>query len=142
MNQTEFFEMLGAPLRNVQWSWGAVRTEDGAVFLKVWRDQIRTHNGRQFAQITYYSRFQDDPGNFRHRARVEHVAQVRSGSPCYLIECVADDPTARPRRVQWFNSSELNPGGQVLEIDGEWWVEMLPAVPVADVCFSQAEGTG
>jgi putative restriction endonuclease len=133
VNQTAFFERLGAPLKNARWSWGAVRPDDGTVFLKVWRDQMRTHNGTLFAQITYRARFRDNPDNFRHRAREEQVKQIRAGSSCYLIECVAADPTARPRRVQWFNAAEVFPGGRVVELDGEVWVEMLPAVPVAEV---------
>ncbi len=82
MKQTDFFEMLGAPLTNARWYWGAVRPKDGAVFLKVWQDRMRTHEGGLFAQVTFHARFRDDPGNFRHRVRVGHVAQVRAGSPC------------------------------------------------------------
>jgi hypothetical protein len=140
VNQTTFFEMLGAPLTNARWSWGAVRPDDGAVFLKVWRDRMRTHDGAQFAQVTVRARFRDDPGNFRHRAREQQVDQVRAGSPCYLMECVAADPTARPRRVQWFNAAQVFPGGQVVELDGECWIEMLPAVPVAEACLAGAGG--
>jgi hypothetical protein len=139
VNQTAFFEMLGAPLTNSRWSWGAVRPNDGAVFLKVWRDRMRTHDEVRFAQVTFHARFRDDPDNFRHRARVEQVDQVRAGSPCYLIECVAADTTARPRRVQWFNAAEVFRGCRVVQLDGEWWVEMLPAVPVAQACLA---GTG
>jgi hypothetical protein len=36
---TRFFDDLGAPLTNMQWSWGAVRS-DGAVFVRVWEDEI------------------------------------------------------------------------------------------------------
>jgi hypothetical protein len=140
VNQTEFFEMLGAPLTNPRWSWGAIRPGDGAVFLKVWRDRMRTHDGARFAKVTFHVTFRDDPDNFRHRARVEQVAQVRAGSPCYLIECEAADPAARPRRIQWFNTAEVFPGGRVVELDGDWWVEMLPAVPVSEVCPVVAAG--
>jgi hypothetical protein len=125
--------MLGAPLKNTRWSWGAVRPEDGAVFLKVWRDQMRTHDGSQFAQVTFHARFRDDPDNFRHRARLGHVARVRDGAPCYLIECEAVDPTTRPRRVRWLNATEVFPGGRVVDLDGEWWVEMLAGVSVQEV---------
>lgn len=61
MNQTAFFEMLGAPLKNPRWSWGAVRSEGRVVFLKVWRDQMRTHGGSQFAQVTFHARFREAP---------------------------------------------------------------------------------
>lgn len=35
-SRAELFSYLGAPLNNVQWSWGAVRETDGSVFLVVW----------------------------------------------------------------------------------------------------------
>lgn len=129
MNQTAFFEILGAPLTNSRWSWGAVRPKDGAVILKVWRDQMKFINGARFAQVTFHARFRADPDNFRHRARLDHVAQVKSGSPCYLVECEAVDPVAQPRRVRWFNAAEVFPGGRVMELGGESWVEMLAGVP-------------
>ena len=43
MNRKEFFELLGAPLNNYQWPWGAARQEDGTVFLCVWEDEVRAH---------------------------------------------------------------------------------------------------
>ena len=128
MNQTEFFERLGAPLENSRWSWGAVRRGDGAVFLKVWRDLMRMHNGSRVAQVTFHARFRADPGNFRHQRRLQHVEFVQGGAACYLIECEVVDPGAEPRRVKWFNSQEIFPGGQVVEIDGDLWVEMRPAL--------------
>ena len=38
-SRAELFSYLGAPLNNVQWSWGAVRETDGSVFLVVWQDE-------------------------------------------------------------------------------------------------------
>ena len=38
MSQTNLFAKLGAPLANPRWSWGAIRTTDGAVFSRVWQD--------------------------------------------------------------------------------------------------------
>src|SRR5262249_34910804 len=142
MTQTDFFNMLGAPLTNPRWSWGGVRPEDGTVFLKVWKDQMRTDDGAIFAQITYHSRFQGRRDNFRHRARIEQVNQVRGGARCYLVECEAADPTVRPSRIRWFNTAEVFPGGRIVELDGDCWIEMLPPVPVQDVMPSTVGSPG
>ena len=124
--------MLGAPLTNFRWSWGAVRSADGAVFLRVWEDHIRTQDGTQFAQLTYHARFRDHPVNPGHRERLEHVARIREGATCYLILCRAVDATVRPRRIGWFNAAEVFPGGRIVESGGECWVEMLPGVDIRE----------
>ena len=140
MNQTIFFIMLGAPLKNPRWSWGAVRPEDGAVFLRVWQDRMRVYDGSQFAQVT----FTTHPGRHRcgpdhgHRERLKQVDRVRDGAPCYLILCHAIDPTAIPRRTRDFNPAEVFPGGRVVELDGDWWVQMLPGMAVQEVMLSLA----
>jgi len=41
-NMKQFFEMLGAPLRNSRWSWGARRLNDGAIFLRQWESDVFT----------------------------------------------------------------------------------------------------
>ena len=51
MTQEDLFATLGAPLANVRWSWGAVRPADGAVILRVWKDNVQTHDGREYVRI-------------------------------------------------------------------------------------------
>lgn len=130
VNQTALFASLGAPLVNSRWSWGAVRPADGAVFLRVWQDRMRTHDGQQFVQITHHARYGDNSSNPGYRERVRHVDRVREGSACYLVMCEAVDPFARPRKVRRFNDAEVFPGGHLTQMDGEWWVEILPGVPI------------
>ena len=147
VNQTALFALLGAPLINSRWSWGAVRPSDGAVFLRVWQDRMRELDGRQFVQVTHHARYGHDSPNPGYRERGRHVDQVRGGSVCYLVMCEAVDPGARPRKVQRFNDTEVFPGGRLAEVDGEWWVEVMPGVPVGEVAsadlseeYSVAEG--
>ena len=137
MNQKAFFNMLGAPLVNSRWSWGAVRPADGVVFLRVWKDKMRSHDRSEFAQVTFYARFRGR-ATHGHRERIEQIARVRDGTPCYMILCEAVDSSARPRRIKRFDAAELFPGGRVVELDGEWWIEMLPGQPVVDVRLSPA----
>ena len=140
MNQAALFARLGAPLSKSRWSWGAVRSERGAVFLRVWRDGMRTHDGSQFVRVTNHALFRDGPVNCGHRERLGHVDLIRGGAPCYLIVCEAADPAARPRRVRRFNAAEAFPGGRVVELDGDWYVEVLPGVPVQETIPSPARG--
>ncbi len=138
LNRSAFFTMLGAPLHNTRWSWGAVRPEDGVVFLLVWQDRIRPHDGGQFVQVTRHAMHGSSPRKPGPREREEHVELVRGGARCYLVIGEAADPTARPRRLARFNADEVFVAGQVVQLDGDRWVEVLGGLPVADVAPARA----
>jgi hypothetical protein len=133
MSKKQFFETLGAPLANPRWSWGAVRSSDGAVFLRVWQDRIRRHDGSLFVRVTHEERFADDPDNLGYQERGRHVELIRAGAPCFLVMCEAVDVDATPRAIKDFNKDEVFPGGRVVQLDGDWWVELLPRVRVRDL---------
>lgn len=122
--------MLGAPLKNTRWLWGAVRPADGAVFLRVWDDRKRVFDGSVFVQITHDAAYRDNSGNPGYRERGQHVDLVRAGAPCYLVMCEAVNTTERPRRVARFNTTEVFEGGRVQEAAGDWWIEIGRAIPV------------
>jgi hypothetical protein len=140
MTKRAFFEMLGVPLRNNRWSWGAVRQKDGAVFLLVWQDELELHDGSQFARVTRHAAFIGRSNNCGYRERLKHVERLRGGAPCYLIMCEAINPAESPRKVRQFNADEVFPDGRVEELDGDWWVEVLAAVPVEEVMLSPIGG--
>lgn len=123
--------MLGAPLVNLRWSWGAVRKSDGAVILRVWKDNLRSDNGRDFVRVNWKSRRAPHPVSHGRRERVKHVELIMGGAPCYLVMCEAEDPRANPRRVKGFNSEQIFPGGEVQERDDGWWVEVRSGLPVS-----------
>lgn len=133
MTQKALFEMLGAPLKNFRWSWGGARKRDGAIFLRVWEDRMRPHDGSQFVQVTHRADYVPNPGNPGYREREEHVQRIQGGASCYLVVCKAVDTQARPRKIESFNSSEVFRGGRVLELDGEAWVEIVEGVPVRTI---------
>lgn len=137
MTQSDFFAMLGAPLANIRWSWGSVRP-DGTVFLRVWQDQIRRHDGLGFVRATNREaaeEWKEQTGPYKpgYSERLWQVEQIRQGAVCYLIMCEAEDVDARPRRVREFNQEEVFPGGRMLRLDDDWWIELLPPVPVRQV---------
>jgi hypothetical protein len=132
MNQKAFFESLGAPLVNARWSWGAVRGADGVILLRVWQDNVRTYDSKQFVRILRGISNRSGPHELGRRERVEHINQIRNGSQCYMIMCEAEDTTARPRRVRRFNANEVFPGGALRQIDDDLWAELLPSLLVAE----------
>lgn len=134
MSQKELFKKLGAPLVNARWSWGAVRESDGAVLLRVWQDEIKKHNGRLFMRITANDYFQNnDPSNLGWQERLRHIDLIRNGIASYMIVCVAKDVSAIPREVQSFNKNEVFQGGQLIDADGDTWLELGERIRVRDV---------
>jgi len=121
---------MGAPLSNSRWSWGGVRSIDGAVVLRVWQDRKRKLDGRWYMMITHHSKYENDADNLGYRERNEHVAMLRSGrSSCYMVMCLAEDATSNPRKVASFNDKEVFVGGKVIDYEGDSWVEMAGRVP-------------
>ena len=134
MSQKALFERLGAPLANTRWSWGAVRMSDGAIFLRVWQDETMNRGNREFVRVAANEYFQKNaPKNLGYRERLNHLALVRNGARSYMIICVAIDVDATPRAVKSFNSDELYVGGQLIDVDGDFWLEIVGRVPVQDV---------
>lgn len=97
MSQAELFETLGAPLKNVRWSWGGVRKSDGAVFLRVWQDGTKKINGKRYIWISVENPLGNDLGE---NERMDHLKLVQAGHPCYLVMCQAVDTSAAPRAIQ------------------------------------------
>ena len=133
MSISEYFRRLGAPLVNHMWSWGAVRPSDGAVFLRVWQDQERRLDGKWCSKLTHYSFFADKPANAGWQERLSHVERLREGARCYLVMCEAKDVNASPRVIKSFNDRELFTGGELIEFEGDWWVERLGRVPAREL---------
>lgn len=130
MRQKALFEYLNAPLRNYRWSWGAVRASNGTVFLRVWEDRKRPHAGSEFVMVTHRSKYRDKQSNPAFREREDHIRLVQNGAASYLVFCQAVATEAEPRKIKSFNSSAVFPGGRMVELDGEMWIEVLPGLPI------------
>jgi hypothetical protein len=79
-----FERVLDAPLVNINWSWGAQRKSDGAVFLRCWSrpDELRWKERR--AMVGYLPTGSDD-GRLGWAERQRHLALLESGVPGYLV---------------------------------------------------------
>jgi hypothetical protein len=133
MTLTSIFKYLGAPLANSRWSWGAVRPVDGAVFLRVWQDEVRKSGQRYWARVTAIALFQGDEGNLGFAERMRHVELIKGGASSFMIMCECKDVTSAPRAIAKFNEREVFVGGALEQADGEWWLEMVSRQPVRSV---------
>lgn len=136
LSMAGFFKLLGAPLHNTRWSWGAVRPKDGTVFLRVWKDRVEVRNGTRYVEITPPPQrdVRRHPGKSeRHR----HVDLVRAGARCFLIVCAAVDARDTPRTIGEFEQDVVFPGGRTELREGAWWIEMLDGVPVHEAGAAQ-----
>ena len=133
MALSDLFAYLGAALKNTRWSWGAVRTCDGSVFLRVWQDECGTVNSIRVVRITDNKYFANTPDSHGYIERLQHIDLIRSGSPSFLIMCLAQNVGANPRVIHSFNDREIFVGGRLIDHDGDVWLEMVRRVPVADV---------
>ena len=136
MTQKDLFERLDAPLANVRWSWGSVRA-DGVVFLRVWQDQIRKHEGTLHASVAGRLDDEDEGGSLGYQERLKHVELVRKGAACFLILCQADDVAVTPRKVKDFDRESVFRGGRLVKIEGDWWIELGQRVPVREAAVAQ-----
>lgn len=130
MSISQFFQKLNAPLKNKRWSWGSVRLVDGAVILRVWFDQKTRIDDRDFVRLTHHEKFIGREHHSGYKERIEHVELIRSGHTCYLVICTAKDPEASPRTIKCFKEREIFVGGELIEKDGDTWIEREKKISV------------
>ncbi len=133
MSPTDFFKLLGAPLTNQRWSWGALREADNTLFLRVWQDETRKIDGKLHAMVTAHAWFKDDPGNLGYAERLRHVEASRKGAPTYAVMCLAKDKTVSPRVIEKYDRDQLFVGGGLRTDAGEEWLELTGRKPVSEV---------
>jgi hypothetical protein len=130
MTLSDLFKSVGAPLANIRWSWGAVRSSDGAVFLRVWQDETRRLDGRRFVLVADPIFFAGREDSLGYAERLSHLALIRRGAASFMIMCLAEDPQADPRAIKSFNRDDVFVGGTLLEADGKWWLELANRLPI------------
>jgi hypothetical protein len=121
MSVSGFFRQLGAPLRNIRWSWGAVRA-DGTVVLRVWDDFIETINGNRYVMVEYRPKPEPPPKDLGYWERRDHINLIRSGRPCLMVMCTAEDAGRHvpyggsgARKIVAFDDKRIFVGGDFLE---------------------------
>jgi hypothetical protein len=125
------FRKLRAPLTNHFWSWGAVR-DDGTVFLRVWQDERRSHEGKHFIRLVNHAAYAEHGDSLGYAERLRHLQMIKNGAPAYLVLCRAVDTNANPREIASFDERDVLRLGEVIEIDGDDWGEIAERVKVAN----------
>ena len=100
---SKFFESLGAPMVNPQWSWGAVSQDGERIYLKIWDHEILHEGGVRYARpvINHGSKSRGYP------ERLRHVEMVKEGVAVYCVVCTAKDPKALKMRIESFNKTPI-----------------------------------
>lgn len=129
---SELFLKLGAPLTNVQWSWGATHP-DGTIFLRAWQDETRVVEGKRYIRLVNHQVYEADAGNLGYGERLQHLALIHNGSPGYVVICRAVEPNARPRAIKSFDQRQLIRLGEIRIFEGDEWGEMAERVNVSSL---------
>ena len=137
MSQSAFFNKIGAPLKNVNWSWGSVNLDKKTVYLKVWQDEMKRFDNKQFYPIVKdvdsYA-----PSNLGLKERMQHIELIKAGYACYLIMCRYTGDIKDKKRISTFNESMLFKSGEIIEAEGSIWIEYVTPVPVSSLSGSTA----
>jgi hypothetical protein len=139
-SRTELFSYLSAPLNNTQWSWGAERDADGAVFLVVWQDESVRRNGRHYSLVHNQSFWGDTTESLGLNERRRHLDLIHQGAAAYLIMARAKDARSpgAVRRIEDLDSEEVFVGGELAtDEQSNVWIER-----VARMSVEQARLTG
>jgi len=120
MRISALYRALGAPQRNIRWSWGAMHPETQTVFLSVWTDGVKEIQSRKFVQVTGPHDRKKNPG---FRERLTHVDAIQSGQRGFLIFCRPKNIQDHRRSVSTINADQLFPVIGSMEIDGNLYFE-------------------
>lgn len=129
MTMADFFEALGAPLKNVRWSWVARRASDNAVFLRAWKDDCRPDGSSLLVKISE----QESGSRPGWKERQEHIASIDAGCQCFIVMCEAVDVSAVPRAVATFDDRRIRVAGETRREQGEVWIRIAGEKSIWDV---------
>lgn len=122
---TDHYAKLGAKMGGV-YGWGAVREDEGTVFLSVWMNEGKTIGGK-----SYYMVLRGNPVKITNglRERVRHLDLIRQGAACYLTLCRPVNENADEKRIKTFDGAYLWRAGELKEHDGDLYIEELERIP-------------
>jgi len=132
MSMADLFKKVGAPLKNTRWSWGAV-SETGDVFLRVWADERKQLDDKLTVRVTHHKVFADQPENLGYQERLQHIALIGAGARTFCILCRAKDTNAVPRELASFDRRMLFVAGDVIDFDGDSWLELIKRIKVDEL---------
>ncbi|MGE3755815.1 MAG: HNH endonuclease [Planctomycetota bacterium] len=133
-----FSDVLGAPLANLRWSWGAHHAERGHVYLRVWEDQIVDIDGVQHVLVA-----RDRPG-YRSPGTAErdaHLDLLRAGMPTFGVVCTAKNPSSPDyRSIRSFENGYLLRLGELSTEGADTLARVLGTIPLSAVVGAPVSG--
>ena len=133
---SDLYNFLNAPMKNQQWSWGALRESDGALFLNVWADQSVKRDRSWYYRLTDYVAYlnkSSDNGWCERLRHIELLSDQTRMAPSYMILCKVKDPLASPRSVDQFDNQTLFIGGALVFENGDWWLEASKRIHKSEI---------
>ena len=138
MSISRFFEALGAPLRNIRQSWGAVHQVHNSVYLRVWQEDRKILEDKPVVRLLL------PPGKHGgstrahgYTQRSRHIRRIQSGCKCYCVVAYGRDAGG----IQGYDSNRLLIGGAILkDKEDTYWLQIIgeqrdPLSEVADLRY-------
>jgi hypothetical protein len=134
MSLTGLFEELDAPLANNRWSWGAVREQDQAVFLRVWQDGCKKLPEFGAGYFAWVANAPYTNNSLGESERNRHIELIKNGAKAYVIICIDEGHSEGDgRKIDDFDNDSLHVGGIVVEYDNSFFMQLVDRVPTKDV---------
>ena len=131
------YKRLGISRRNTLWSWG-VSTKK-YVLLQVWQDEHRNIDGKRCFILLQNRGTEYDSNGMEER--VSHLEEIRNGKPCFLLVCLADNPTGAAQVTQFQPQRGFETVGAPFQLPtGEILIEWSGRISISE--FEQKFGNG
>jgi|GEM_PF-6110577 len=141
MSISTLYNDLGAPLRNIRWSWGAVNPHTHSIFLSVWEDERKKLNDQiDTVRVTAYAQL-DPRTDLGFRERINQVDEIISGRRAFLIFCRARSIMDRRRSLAIINSTQLFPVISAFKIDHDVYLQYGTPTNISEFFFSSKNMT-
>jgi len=135
LSPSALFVRLGAPLKNMMWSWGAQR-DDGTIFLRAWSDEYCKRDGRTFFRLVNRKAYEGIGQNHGYNERLQHLDKLSIGASGYIVMCTAVDASQEPREIKSFDERQVFKIGGIELIDGDEWAEVVDRVNIKSIAVS------
>ena len=123
-------ETLGANLKNMRWSWGAVNPMTNRYFLRVWESEIKTIDGKEVVLVLRPT-WRSAPNGYRERE--SHLEAIEGGAEAFGVLCEERWTDADKKSIGSFNDHELIRLGELIEKDGITYSVIEGRVPVTEL---------
>lgn len=126
MTITNFFVLLGAPLRNPMWSWGAINPKTQDVVFRVWTDETEIFHGKCHYRLTLHKKWEIMSPRKRngYEERKRHIEHAQKYGRVFFVYCHTGDLDAVPRKIGGYNENSIGVCESIIQDDAnDFWGE-------------------